>query len=468
MSFFVDYILLFVAVLGDLIQIFVNYIIPFIVALGVLILIHELGHYLVARWCGVKVLRFSIGFGRPLLKYRGTSETEWALAAFPLGGYVKMLGEGDDEVEEHESHRAFNRQPVRRRFAIVAAGPIANLLLAVVLYWGLYVGGSDELRPLIAPTEMEVSLARDAGVRDGDLVLSVNGDEVKSWQDLRWALLRHVIDRDEVRLMVRTRSGDDAVRVLDLRNFSIDDIGKEDPVSLMGLRPTSVPALIEHVEEDGAAAKAGLLEGDEIVAIDDKAVSVIHEVVEIVRASPGQTRKITVLRGEEERTFSVAVDEKQIKDGVTIGIIGVRFDTSALFARVSYGPFDALAHAVRLTWETSALTLKSIGQMIVGNISLKNVSGPIAIADFAGKSAQHGLAAFIRFLAFISISLGILNLLPIPVLDGGHLLYYAVEFIKGSALSDRVVELGQKIGIAILFMLMAFALYNDINSRLVF
>jgi len=441
---------------------FIHYIVPFIVALGVLILIHELGHYLVARWCGVKVLRFSIGFGRPLLKYRG-AETEWVLAVFPLGGYVKMLGEVDDEVEEHELHRAFSRQPVRRRFAIVAAGPIANLLLAVVLYWGLLVGGSDELRPLIAPAAMEASLARDAGVREGDLVLSVDGDEVKSWQDLRWALLRHAIDRDEVRLMVRTRSGDDAVRVLDLRNFSIDDIGKEDPVFRMGLRPASVPAFIEQVEEGSAAARGGMLKGDEIIAIDNKAVSVIHEVIEAVHASAGQTLMFTVLREEKEQTLSLTVDEKQIKDGRTVGVIGVRFDTSALFARVSYGPFDALARAVRLTWETSALTLKSIGQMIIGNISLKNVSGPITIADFAGKSAQHGLAAFIRFLAFISISLGILNLLPIPVLDGGHLLYYAVEFIKGGALSDRVVELGQKIGVALLFMLMAFALYNDIN-----
>jgi len=442
---------------------FIDYIVPFIVALGVLILIHELGHYLVARWCGVKVLRFSIGFGRPLLKYRGTSETEWVLAAFPLGGYVKMLGESDDEVEEHELHRAFSRQSVGRRFAIVIAGPIANLLLAVVLYWGLFVGGSEELRPLIAPAGMETSPARNAGVREGDLVLSVDGDEIRSWQDLRWALLRHAIDRDEVHLMVRTRSGGDAVRVLDLRNFSIDDIGKEDPVLRMGLQPTSVPARIEHVEENGAAARVGMVNGDKIIAIDGKAMDLIHEVVETVRATPGQTRTFTVRRGEEERTFSVVVDEKQTEDGKTVGIIGVRFDTSDLFARVRYGPFDALAHAARLTWETSALTLKSIGQMILGKISLKNVSGPIMIADLAGKSAQHGLTAFIRFLAFISISLGVLNLLPIPVLDGGHLLYYAVEFIKGGALSDRVMELGQKIGAALLFMLIAFALYNDIN-----
>ena len=442
-----------------------HYIVPFIIALGLLILVHELGHYLVARWCGVKVLRFSVGFGRPLVKYKGKDGTEWVLAVFPLGGYVKMFGEGsDDEVEEHESHRAFNRKSVGRRFAIVAAGPLANLLLAIVLYWGLYVGGSDELRPLIAPAaEVEVSLAHDAGVRDGDLVLSVNGDEVKSWQDLRWALLRYAIDREEVRLLVRTRAGDDAVRVLDLRNFSLDDVSKEDPVFRMGLRPASISARIDRLEGDGAAARGGILEGDEIVAIDGEAMGSIREVVETVRATPGQTRMFTVLRGEEERTFSVTVGEKQGKEGETAGFIGVGFDTSFLFTKVNYSPLNALVRAVRMTWETSVLTLKSIGQMIVGNISLKNVSGPITIADIAGKSAQHGAAAFIRFLAFISISLGILNLLPIPVLDGGHLLYYLVEFIKGGALSDRFVEVGQRIGVAILFMLMAFAIYNDIN-----
>ncbi|MCL2589328.1 MAG: RIP metalloprotease RseP [Betaproteobacteria bacterium] len=439
-----------------------HYVVPYVIALGVLILVHELGHYLVARWCCVKILRFSIGFGRPLLRVK-SGETEWVLAAVPLGGYVKMLGEGDDEVEEHESHRAFNRQSVGRRFAIVVAGPLANLLLAIVLYWGLYVGGSDELRPLIAPAKMGASLAHDAGVREGDLVLSIDSEEIKSWQDLRWVLLRHAVDSDEVHLLVRTRMGDNAVRVLDLRNFSLDEVGMEDPVFRMGLRPGSVPARIDHVEEGGAAGKGGMLKGDEIVAIDGRPMNLIYEIVETVRATPGQTRMFTVRRGGEERTFAVAVGEKQAKGGETVGFIGVGFDDSALYARVSYGPLDAMVRAMHLTWETSVLTLKSIGKMILGKISLKNISGPITIADIAGKSAQHGAAAFIRFLAFISISLGVLNLLPVPVLDGGHLLYYSAEFIKGSALSDRVVAVGQRIGLAILFMLMAFALYNDIN-----
>ncbi|MDR1228769.1 MAG: RIP metalloprotease RseP [Azoarcus sp.] len=442
-----------------------DYVIPFLVALGLLIFVHELGHYWVARWCGVKVLRFSIGFGRPLFKWRmGADGTEWVLAVFPLGGYVKMLDENEGEVAAHELSRAFNRQPIRRRFAIVAAGPVFNLLLAAVLYWGLFVAGSSELRPFIVPTAAADSVARTAGVREGDLVLEVNGDEVKSWQDLRWALLRRAIDRSEARLLVRTAEGGDAVRTLDLGGFSIDDAGREDPVILMGLRPLPFPALIDGVEEGGAAAKAGLRKGDEIAAIDGKPVASSREVVEIVRASSGQSRIFTVRRAGEERDFTVTPDEKRHGDGdAPIGFIGASFDASAMFATVRYGPFDALVRAIRLTWETSVLSLKSIGQMIVGNISLKNVSGPLTIADFAGKSAQLGPAPFIRFLALISISLGVLNLLPVPVLDGGHLLYYALEFIKGGALSGRVVEVSQRIGLTLLLMLMAFALFNDIN-----
>jgi regulator of sigma E protease len=449
-------------------SIFIDYVIPCIVALELLILFHELGHYLVARWCGVKVLRFSVGFGRPLVRYVGRDGTEWVLAAIPLGGYVKMLDESEGEVAEHEAHLAFNRQAVGRRFAVVAAGPIFNLLLAVILYWGLYVVGSEELRPSIGPTAAAESPARAAGVRAGDLVLNIDNHEIKSWQDLRWALLQHAIDGSEVQMLVRTVEGENAVRTLDLSGFSLDAAGREDAVILMGLRPSPppAPALIDAVEEGGAADTAGLRKGDEILAIDGEAVSSSREVIEAVRASPGQARVLTVRREGNELSLTVTPGEKQVKDGAAIGFIGAGFDVSVMFANVRYGPGEALGRAVRLTWETSALSLKSIGQMITGKISLKNVSGPITIADFAGRSAQLGLAAFIRFLAFISISLGILNLLPVPVLDGGHLLYYAVEFLKGGPLSVRVMEVGQKIGLTLLLMLMAFAFYNDI-SRLI-
>ncbi|MDR1424383.1 MAG: RIP metalloprotease RseP [Azoarcus sp.] len=445
----------------------VDYIIPFIIALGLLILVHELGHYLVARACGVKVLRFSIGFGRPLARWQPKPDgTEWVLSIIPLGGYVKMLGEVDDgELSEQETHQAFSRKPVGKRFAIVAAGPIFNLLLAVVLYWGLFVVGTEELQPYIAPTESAASPARDAGVRDGDLVLGVDGNDVRSWQDLRWALLKHAVDRDAATLAVRTAEGDTATRILDLNGFSLDSPEQEDLITRMGLQVKLPPIapLVDTVESDGAAAHAGLRKLDVILAIDGKALASSTEVVKIVRASAGQTRMFTVRRGEDRLEIAVTPDEKKQADGAVVGYIGAGFDASALFANVRYTPGAALVRAGRFTWEMSALSLKSIGQLILGNISLKNVSGPLTIADLAGKSAQHGWAAFIGFLAFISISLGILNLLPIPVLDGGHLLYYAVEFVLRKPLSERVAETGQKIGLAFLLMLMAFALYNDIN-----
>jgi regulator of sigma E protease len=441
-------------------SVLINYVIPCLIALGVLVLFHELGHYLVARWCGVRVLRFSVGFGRPLLRHTSANGTEWVLAAFPLGGYVKMLDENEGEVAENELHLAFNRKSVGQRFAIVAAGPIFNLLLAVFLYWGLYMVGSEELRPFMAPTEAAGSPAKAAGVQPGDLVLSVDGDEVKSWQDLRWILLQHAIDRSEVRLQVRTAQGETALRALDLSGFSLDNTGNEDAIFLMGLQ-AQYPAIVDRVVDEGAAAAAGLRNGDEIRAIDGKAIASSAEAIELVSGSPGQARVFTVLRAGSELDFTVTPGTRQLEDGKSVGFIGVFFSSY-----VRYGPGSALTHAVRLTWETSALSLKSIGQMITGRISLKNVSGPITIADFAGRSARHGLPSFLRFLAFISISLGILNLLPVPVLDGGHLLYYAVEFIKGGPLSVRVMEMGQKIGLTLLLMLMAFAFYNDI-SRLI-
>ncbi|MDR2689208.1 MAG: RIP metalloprotease RseP [Azoarcus sp.] len=444
-----------------------TYIIPFGIALGVLILFHELGHYWVARACGVKVLRFSIGFGRPLLKYRASADgTEWVLAVFPLGGYVKMLDEEEGEVSEAERHRAFNIQPLWRRFAIVAAGPIANLLLALVLYWGLFVAGSTELRPLVMTTGQD-TLAAQAQIEAGDLVLSVNSDNVKSWQDLRWALLRHALDRGETRLRVRTHDEREAVRVFDFSAFTLDEAGS-DPIARMGLRPWDPPspARIAQVDE-GAAARAGLRVDDEIVAIDDKAVSSWQEVVDIVRASAGRERRFTVSRGGENLDLAVLPDEKTTgKEDERIGVIGVGFargNMDKMITEVRYGPVEAVGRALRQTWEVSALSLQTIFQMLTGTVSPRNISGPITIADYAGQSAQMGLKHYLHFLALISISLGILNLLPVPVLDGGLLLYYAVEFIKGRPLPVRVMEIGQQIGLTLLFMLMAFAIYNDVN-----
>ncbi|GHT84836.1 zinc metalloprotease [Betaproteobacteria bacterium] len=443
-----------------------GYVIPFAVALGVLILFHELGHYLVARWCGVKVLRFSLGFGRPLLMYRaGADATEWVLAAFPLGGYVKMLDEREGEVAEAELPRAFSRQSVWRRFAIVAAGPLANLLLAVVIFWGVGMAGSQELRPVLSPQGTDTPAAR-AGVAQRDLVLTINDEAVQSWKDLRWAILRAALNQREVVLRVRTLEGNEALRRLDLSDFSLDAAGV-DPIAKIGLRPwfPPFPAIVDKLEE-GAAAQAGLLVGDHIIAVDGEPVESWGEVVEIVQASAGQARAFTVRRDGRELNFTVTPADV-VENDKHIGRIGVwpRKPEGAqdLFGEVRYGFGDAFTHAVRQTWEMSVVTVQAIGQMIVGKVSVKNISGPITIADFAGQSARLGFAHYLSYLAIISISLGVLNLFPVPVLDGGHLLYYAAEIVKGGPLPERVQEIGQQIGLALLLMLMVLAVYNDIN-----
>ena len=445
-----------------------NYLIPFVLALGLLILVHELGHYLVARWCGVKVLRFSLGFGKPLLvRKAGRDQTEWALAAFPLGGYVKMLDEREAPVAPAELHRAFNRQSVYRRFAIVAAGPIANFLLEIVLYWGLFVVGSDELRPRLALSDTP-AIAQAAGVRDGDLVLAVDGEAVRSWQDLRWVLLRNALDEREVVLQVRTLEEVEAFRRLDLAGLPIED-ASQDLIVRIGLKPwrPEIPALIGRVAGESAAARAGLRSGDEVLAIEGVTVAGWSDLVARVRDAAGRSLRFELLRAGER--LSVDVTPDAVSDqGERFGRIGVGVAEPvqgglSMFAEVRYGVGEGLAKAVRQTWETSVLSLQMIGRMLTGEVSWKNISGPVTIADYAGQTAQLGLSHYLKFVALISISLGVLNLLPIPVLDGGHLLYYTIEIIKGGPIPERIMEIGQQIGLTLLIMLMAFAFYNDIN-----
>ena len=446
-----------------------DYLIPFIGALAILIVIHELGHFLVARWCGVKVLRFSLGFGKVLASVRaGRDGTEWTISAFPLGGYVKMLDEREGEVAEHELPRAFNRQPVGKRFAIVAAGPLANLLLAVVLYWGLFSTGSEELRPRIA-APAAASPAMSVGLIAGDSIELVDGDAVRSWQELRWLLLKHAIDGETIMLGVRSEGSQTlAERPISLSGLSIDEAG-EDLVKQIGMAPyrPPIPAEIGRVADESPAALAGMRSGDRVLAIDDRPVSDWVDLVRMVRDSEGRSLAFLLDRAGERILVDVVPRTEEV-DGQQVARIGVAVRDrpelrEAMFVTVRYGALEGLWKAVRQTWETSVLSVSVIGKMIFGDVSWKNISGPVTIADYAGQSAQLGLSHYLKFLALISISLGVLNLLPIPILDGGHLLYYMIEIIKGGPIPERIMEIGQQVGMAVLLMLMGFAFYNDIN-----
>ena len=447
---------------------FLYYLAAFALVLGVLIVVHEFGHYLVARWVGVKVLRFSVGFGRAIWSKRiGRDGTEWAVGIFPLGGYVKMLDEREGDVAPEEVHRSFNRQPVLSRMAIVAAGPLANFLLAIFLYWGIFWHGTEELKPVLGPP-VAASAAAAAGIENGERVLKVAGEAVETWQDMRWVLLRRAVEQDSIDLEVINSRSEIAIRRLDVS--SARESGWEgDPLEKLGIafyRPKIRPVL-DKISPNSAAAIADLHPGDEVMAIEGKRISTWSDVVQVVRQSPGKTLDFEVLRDSQRVMVKItpsAVEER----GREIGRIGASVSDAGrsridLMTTVRYGPVAALSKAVWETWDKSVFSLVMIGKMISGEVSWRNISGPVTIADYAGQSARLGMDYYLKFLALVSISLGVLNLLPIPILDGGHLLYYVVEIIKRGPLSERTMEIGQQIGLALLLMLMAFAFYNDIN-----
>ena len=443
-------------------------VLAFLVALAVLIVVHELGHYAVARAAGVRVLRFSVGFGRPIWRrVIGPDGTEWALGAVPLGGYVKMLDETEGTVAPEERHRAFNRQNVWKRAAIVGAGPLANFLLAVVLYWGLYVYGVPEAKPVVNAPDPG-SLAAAAGLKRGDTVLRINGDAVATWQEVRWRLLQLAVDRQSARLEVLERGQRIEWHTLELGKFTADALDG-DPLVRMGLRlyRPEIEPVIGKLSAGGVAERGGLRAGDRVLAIDGRPTASWEELVAGVRAHPGQPLRLDIQRGAGRMVVDL-VPEAIEKDGERFGRIGAAplIDSQAMrgmVTMVSYGPWDALRFALSRTWETGTFSLRMLGKMLLGEVSWKNLSGPVTIADYAGQSAQLGVAAYVAFIALISISLGVLNLLPIPLLDGGHLLYYVIEIVKGSPVSERVIELGQRFGLSLLLFLMAFAFYNDIN-----
>ena len=443
----------------------------FALAIALLVVVHELGHLLIARWCGVKVLRFSVGFGKSLyIKKFAGGETEWVISAIPLGGYVKMLDEREGEVAEHELHRAFNRRPVMQRMAIVVAGPACNLLLAVVLYWALFMYGVPGLKPILGEIVQQTPAAV-AQLRAQETIVSIGGEPVSSWEEVRWMLLNQAFQGTEVRIEGRTVQGEVVRHVLDLKVLAPDDLNS-DFMQKLGLQlyQPLVPPIIGKLTEGGAAQRVGLRPGDQVRRVNGRAITRWTELVEAVRSHPGSALHLEVERGGNLLIFDV-IPEAVGENGKHIGRIGAApfldkpaFD--ALLTEVRYAPVAAFRQAVRRSWETAAVSLKVMGKMIIGEVSVKNLSGPITIADFAGQTAKLGVAPYLDFLALISVSLGVLNLLPIPILDGGHLLYYMAELIKGSPVSEKAWEAGQNVGIVLLVTLMAFALYNDI-SRLI-
>lgn len=441
----------------------------FLLALSILIVVHEFGHYWVARRCGVKVLCFSVGFGRALWSRRfGADATELRIAMIPLGGYVKMLDEREEAVRPAELHRAFNRKTVWQRFAIVAAGPAANFLAAIVIYWALFFYGVPGLLPVLGDPPAG-SAAERAGFVSGDRIIRVGDDAVPSWQDFRWLMLQRALERQPVDVEVMTDRESPASRRILFEGLKSEDL-EGDLLGALGFtrpRIAMVP-VIGQLSPGGAAERAGLRPGDRVVAIDGIAVDSWDALVRMVRAAPGRVLQVRVRREDVDLPPVAVMPDRIAERGVEIGRIGAgpRVDAGAMekyMVRVSYGPAEGLWKALEKTRDTALFSLRMLWKMVVGEMSLKNLSGPITIADYAGQSAQSGLLSYLLFLALISISLGVLNLLPVPLLDGGHLMYYSFEIFSGKPLPERVMEAGQQVGMALLLMLMAFALYNDIH-----
>ncbi len=442
-------------------------IVSFIVAISILVAVHEFGHFWVARRMGVKVLRFSIGFGRPLLKWAGKDGTEYVIAALPLGGYVKMLGEHDDTpIKEEEKRFAFNNQHVAKRFAIASAGPVFNFLFAIVAYGLMFSVGVTGIKPVVGEIEKSTPVAI-AGLKKGDEIISVNGKPTPIWDVVIQSVIPALIDNDDITMKVRGKDG--YVRNIEI-SLPEESKGKEpgELFTALGLNPwrPAVKPVVGMVVENSPAARAGLQADDEILAIDGKKITDWLELVDYVSARPETTLELLVRRGDEERSISVHAAEVNLK-GKKVGRIGIGPKSGGRYPDdmmvVYQYPFTTSSlKAVEQTWENTLFTFRMIGKILFGELSVKNLSGPINIAVYAGYSASAGLGRFLDFLAIVSISLGVLNLLPIPVLDGGHLLYYVIEMVKGRPLSEAAMEFGQRIGIVLLLMLMSIAFYNDI------
>ncbi|AZV93751.1 RIP metalloprotease RseP [Pseudomonas sp. S 311-6] len=436
--------------------------ITFLVALGILVTIHELGHYSVARFFNVRILRFSVGFGRVLWQKRDARGTEWAVSMIPLGGYVKMAddGLGGDVGIGSGKGVPFNRLNVYRRIAVVLAGPVCNLLLAAVLYAILGMMGSREPQPVLADPQ-EGSAAALAGVASGDRIQAIDGRKVETWSDARWLLLDKLTAGGTLRMDVTDRAGQPRQRLLVLQGDRLEH--DADPLVGAGLALQAANPYIRSVISGGAGEAAGLKDGDKVLRAGSQESPDVPRLLAEIQAHGGQPLELRVRRGNTELDLTLVPAEARLEDGRVVGRIGAQLAADLPMVDRRYGPLEAISHGVVRTWETSLFTLRMMGRMLTGTVSWRNINGPVAIADYAGQSARVGLDAYIGFLALLSVSLGVLNLLPIPTLDGGHLLYYFAEIVRGRPLPDNWLEIGQRFGMILLAALMGLALFNDIG-----
>lgn len=445
-----------------------QHIAAFIFALGLLITFHEFGHYWVARRCQVKILRFSIGFGRPLYKREFSEDkSEFVIAAIPLGGYVKMLDEREGKVEAEERDRAFNQKPLGQRFAIVLAGPLFNFIFAVFAYWLVFMVGISGYKPIIGSVA-EDSIAGRAGFEVGQEVIAIDDNRTKTWASVIDRAVSKLLESHSIQFTLRDKNMSESVISVDVSDLSIDDIAGGKFMKEFGIGPEQIRliAKIKRVIKGGAAEEAGMMAGDEILRVNGQDANYWDDWVDIVRSHPQQALQVEILRKQETMELRV-IPSGTMEDGALVGKVGVEVDfpeeiDQSKLATETYGPIPAFFKGLEKTWDVAIMSLRVMGKMISGEASVKNLSGPISIAQYAGYTAAAGVAVYISFLAVVSVSLGLLNLFPIPLLDGGHLMYYLIEFVKGSPVSESVQVIGQQVGLAVLLGLMSLVFYNDI------
>lgn len=435
-------------------------ILAFALALGLLVTFHELGHYFVARLCKVKILRFSIGFGPVLLQRTDKHNTQWALSAIPLGGYVKMLDEAPLDADDATKKSAFNNKKLSQRFAIVAAGPLANLLLAIIIYAFLGVWGSYEPAPILGQPGVN-TVAQKAGVTAGDIIVSIDGDPVQSWIDARWQITDGIVKNSDLTMLLKNKQGHTKTVDIDLQNTELD-ANDQDPLALIGLSLYQADPYISQIQADSAAEKAGLQAGDKILAVNDLPNPGAIEFIQFVQNNADQELNIKVLRNDIELSVGLIPVATLLENGQTIGRIGAVIQAQRQEVLVKSGLLASINTGFKRTYDLSIMSFRMLGHMLTGKVSVKNISGPVTIAQYAGNSARIGIQSYLNFLALISISIGILNLLPIPMLDGGHLLFYLIEAIRGGKpISHEIQQFSLKIGFAIVMCLMFLALFND-------